>query len=143
MAFEEIQINTDGGSRGNPGPAAIGVYAQSEGQVIFKISEFVGHATNNYAEYQAVIYALEHLSANNIQSQKVSFVLDSELVVRQLNGIYRIKDPNLQILNSRIRSLISQLIKTKNITLVTFTHVKRESNKEADALVNLALDKHI
>lgn len=140
MTLEKIQINTDGGSRGNPGPAAIGVYAHSQGLPVFQLSEYIGHSTNNYAEYLAVIRALEYLSSHDIHSTEVAFVLDSELVVRQLNGIYRIKDTNLQVLNSRIHLLISQLISSKNTSRISFTHVRRELNKEADSLVNKALD---
>jgi ribonuclease HI len=133
-----LQINTDGGSRGNPGPAGIGVYATIEGKPIFSLSQKVGINTNNYAEYAAVIAALEHLKVNpqHLESvSSISFVLDSELVVRQLTGVYKVKHPAIVPLHQQVKQLVTQI----NLPC-TFSHVLRTENKEADRLVNLALD---
>lgn len=138
--IELLQINTDGGSRGNPGPAGIGVYAQSEDKKVFTISETIGVTTNNVAEYTAVIRALEHLETENILTEKIRFVLDSELIVRQITGKYKIKQPHLKELHEKIVKLISRLKESGNIKLMSFLIVRRELNKEADKLVNEALD---
>ena len=137
----EILINTDGGSRGNPGQAAIGVYAQVEGKVLFTISEKIGETTNNVAEYTAVIKALEKIIKDKIISSKIKFILDSELIVRQITGAYKVKQPHLQELRNKIVELVASGRQNKIINLMTFTHVLRHENKEADKLVNEALDK--
>jgi len=137
--MKKITIYTDGGSRGNPGPAAIGAYMVDENQKVIKeVSETIGNATNNYAEYFAVVRALQ--TAKDQFGKKVKDIdfelkLDSELVKKQLNGEYQIKDPGLvphfiEIHNLRVASFPK----------LTFTHIKRELNKEADRLVNEALD---
>ena len=138
--YDEIQINTDGGSRNNPGPAAIGVVAKSDNQEIFTISKKIGTNTNNVAEYQAVISALEEYQLQDISSLNLKFVLDSELVVKQITGLYKIKQPHLQLLKNRIDILIKTLKEDQKIKSLTFINVLREQNKEADRLVNLALD---
>jgi ribonuclease HI len=138
--FQTININTDGGSRGNPGPAAIGVHASTGTDTIFQLSEAIGHATNNTAEYTAVIKSLEHLLVNKIKCDQINFILDSELVVRQLTGQYKIKDANLIKLNFQIRNKISALKTESLVERISFTHVRREQNKIADSLVNRALD---
>ncbi|OGD83734.1 hypothetical protein A2572_00740 [Candidatus Collierbacteria bacterium RIFOXYD1_FULL_40_9] len=138
--FSEITINTDGGSRGNPGPSAIGVILKSGNQKIGEISEYLGITTNNVAEYTAVIKALDYLVQNKIMADHLLFVLDSELVVKQINGLYKVKLPHLRELNQKIKNQISNLILQKQIQKVTFVNVLREKNKEADALVNSCLD---
>lgn len=138
--FKEITINTDGGSRGNPGPSAIGVVIKSENQTIGEISEYLGVTTNNVAEYSAVLKALKYLDQNKIKAEKITFILDSELVVKQINGLYKVKLPHLQELNQKIKSQISMLITQKQIQKFAFVNVLREKNKEADALVNSCLD---
>lgn len=135
----ELTINTDGGSRGNPGPAAIGIVIQTKDkEIIETISKTIGTATNNYAEYTAVKEALSFLD-KKLESKtcevKIEFVLDSELVVRQLTGIYKIKDQTLLKLSQEIKQLAT------NFANISYTHVRREFNKEADALVNKALDE--
>lgn len=135
-----LTINTDGGSRGNPGPAAIGVVAKSESEIIFTISERIGIDTNNVAEYTAVIKALEKIIQDQIVTEKIKFVLDSELIVRQITGIYKIKASHLKELRQKVVDLVKIAREKKFINLVVFSNVLREENKEADELVNLALD---
>ncbi len=135
-----LNVFTDGGARGNPGPAAVGVYiTNASGIKIHEIAKTIGIATNNVAEYQAVIEALTWIS-NNIKKENerspIHFFLDSELVVSQLNGLFKIKKPHLQTLFFEIRqkeALIDGVI--------SYTHIPREKNKKADTLVNMALDK--
>ncbi len=133
-----LTIHTDGGARGNPGPAAVGVHFQL-GDWEHKHGRCIGEATNNVAEYTAVIDALAQIQDFRIagapQFESLHFYLDSELVVKQLLGIYRIKEPSLQELAQKI------LITLKTIAVpYQFTHVRREQNKIADSLVNAALD---
>ena len=138
--YEKLTINTDGGSRGNPGKSAIGIYISTDEEKVAEISEYIGITTNNVAEYTAVIRSLEYLVAQNIRSSKIDFILDSELVVKQIKGIYKIKQPHLQDLNTKIKSLIKQLYSNSQIKELNFNHVLREKNKQADALVNSCLD---
>lgn len=135
-----LQINTDGGSRGNPGPAAIGVFAQSENNVVFTLSETIGITTNNVAEYTAVIRALENIATLDLFVEKIRFVLDSELIVHQITGKYKVKQLHLQELHQKIVHLVTNLKEKGNIKLMSFVTVKREFNKDADKLVNKALD---
>lgn len=140
QTYDTLQINTDGGSRNNPGPSAVGVYATSKNEEVFTISQYLGIATNNEAEYQAVVYALNYLIKNNLTAEKVLFVLDSELIVKQITGVYKVKQPHLQTLKTEVLSLIKKLIESGQLKDVSFTNVLREKNKQADLLVNLALD---
>jgi ribonuclease HI len=131
-------IHTDGGARGNPGPAACSFVVEADGIVIHKASKYLGKETNNFAEYQGVILALEWVGENGdkFEGQTIKFFLDSELVVRQLNGIYKIKNKVLQDLNLKATALI------KNSTAeISFGYVPRTKNKIADFLVNKELDK--
>lgn len=137
--METITIFTDGGARGNPGPSAIGVQMlDQEGTVIKELSEKIGNATNNFAEYQAVMRGLqvarEHFG-NSTNELSFELKLDSELVQKQLSGEYQIKEPGLvphfiEIHNMRVSSFPNLI----------FTHIGRELNTEADRLVNEALD---
>lgn len=138
MEYNEITIHTDGGSRGNPGPAAIGASCDHQEQNLFEISEFIGETTNNVAEYTAVIRALQKLQATGIKAKKVLFILDSELIVNQLLGKYKIKDTKLKELNALVQHLKSDL-KSLGIEF-RIKHVLRQENKVADKLVNSALD---
>ncbi len=136
----KLIIYTDGGSRGNPGPAGVGVVIDNEqGQILKEYGERIGEATNNEAEYQAVILALQKarqlFGKEKIKQTKVDFYLDSELVVKQLNHLYKIEEEKLQPLFMKIWNLLVGFNEIK------FTHVPREKNKEADRLVNEALDK--
>jgi ribonuclease HI len=134
----ELDVYTDGGARGNPGPGAIGIVVfdqQKPEKPIQEISQFIGeNVTNNHAEYQAVLAAIEMLTS--YQPTRVRFFLDSELVVKQLRGEYKIKQPHLQTLAEQIRSL------SHTIPMLEFNYVPREKNKLADVLVNQALDTY-
>ena len=126
-------MNTDGASRGNPGHAAIGVVASApDGRVIERINRYIGRATNNFAEYSAVIAALE--LAAKLSMKRIEIRTDSELVVRQMTGRYRVKSPNLKGLwEKAIRMSIY-------FDECVFKHVPRTENTEADRLANVALD---
>lgn len=139
MKVEDLLIYTDGGSRGNPGLAACSFVAIYNGKILIKKSKFLNTATNNIAEYNAVILALEWILENRniFQNKRVLFNLDSELVVRQLNGVYKIKNEELITLSLQIRKLLKEIGRE-----IFFRHIPREENKIADALVNEELDKH-
>ena len=130
-----IKVFSDGGARGNPGPAAVGVVAYRGSDELFRISKCIGNTTNNVAEYTALIYALDKIIDLHATGHPVLFHLDSELVVKQLNGEYKVKDHNLKLLYERALSNVAK------ISTVEFRHVRREQNKVADMLVNEALDK--
>jgi len=140
----EIIIHTDGGARGNPGPAAIGVYIEQNGEVIGSFGKTIGETTNNVAEYTAVIEALQYVKGLKMKDQglKINFFLDSLLVVNQLNGLFKIKDNKLRELSLKIRTLEQDLSAGRQGSgiVITYQAVRREFNKEADALVNKALD---
>jgi ribonuclease HI len=128
------RARTDGASRGNPGPAAIGVSLEDEtGCEIATHSEAIGRATNNVAEYTAVIRALEMLAERG--ARRVELLLDSELIVRQLQGSYRVKSPNMEPLHAAARRLLARYDQ------VVIRHVPRAENRRADALANQALDR--
>ncbi len=134
MKYKKLIIYTDGGARNNPGPAGIGCVLYNEKKKIIKeISEYIGEATNNQAEYKACLRAMEE--AKKMGAKELDFYLDSELVVKQLKREYRVKNKELAPLFMKIYNLSQQFKK------VTFTHVRRELNKEADRLVNEAIDK--
>lgn len=143
--YDTLEIYTDGGARGNPGPAGIGVYAvsdnNSDNNIVFTLSEKIGETTNNVAEYTAVIRSLEHLKDEKIFAEKLKYVLDSELIVKQITGKFKVKQPHLLLLKQRIVSLVKELSLNGQIKLMTFINVPREQNKDADKLVNDALDK--
>jgi len=137
----QLNIYTDGGARGNPGPAAIGVLVQDGmGRLLTKFGKRIGKATNNVAEYTAVIEALKWIrdQRSEIRDQKmekIQFFLDSSLVVNQLNGLFRVKDANLRSLLVRIRELEQEVGGN-----IYYTQIPREKNWQADRLVNQALD---
>jgi len=138
---EDLHIFTDGGSRGNPGNAAIGVVVYAhDSNVIFEKSVYIGIATNNTAEYQAVVEALEWLVpyANEHGVKNIAFFSDSQLLVEQVCGRYKIKQQHIQQFYLKISRLREQLSTIGAAT--TFTHIPREKNTHADALVNAALD---
>jgi len=128
-----LKIYTDGGARGNPGPAGIGILICNTENKCKKYSEYIGKTTNNQAEYKALIFALE--KAKKLNPLKVTCYLDSELVVKQLNGSYRVKNEGLKPLFAKAENLASFFPK------ITFSHIPREKNKQADKLVNKAIDK--
>jgi len=130
-------IHTDGGSRGNPGPAAVGVFIEQNGKKVHAFGKTIGDTTNNVAEYTAVIEALGYIKNSFVSrsSIQINFLLDSKLVVEQLNGNYKIKDSKLRSLALKIRMLEQEVG-----GVVTYHSIPREQNKEADRQVNLALD---
>ena len=126
--------HSDGGARGNPGPAGYGVAINNEsGKKIATLSEYLGHQTNNFAEYQGLIAALEYALEHGPKALKV--ISDSELLVRQIKGIYKVKNPMLQDLHARAKELIAQL------DWFSIGHALREHNQEADRLANEAMDR--
>lgn len=134
MKNEKLTIFTDGGARGNPGPAGIGaVILDEEGKVAAEISKYIGQATNNQAEYKALIAGLA--KAKELGGREIEVFLDSELAVKQLNREYRVKDKDLAPL----------FVQAYNISLgfkkIIFKHISRQKNKLADKLVNMALDR--
>jgi ribonuclease HI len=129
-----LVAHTDGGARGNPGPAGYGVVLEDQsGHRIATLSKYLGHQTNNYAEYSALIAALEYAVQHGHRALKV--ISDSELLVRQIRGAYKVKHPALQELYRRARALIGQL------DWFDIQHVLRGKNREADRLANEAMDK--
>jgi ribonuclease HI len=126
-------LHTDGGARGNPGPAGIGWVLAIAGQEVIKQGEYIGEATNNQAEYLALLAGLKQAAKEGVDS--LECFLDSELVVKQLAGKYRVKNEGLKGLFQEAQEL------SKKFKKITFKHVRREKNKEADRLVNEAIDK--
>lgn len=122
----------DGGSRGNPGPAGIGAVLEQDGKTLASVSEFIGVATNNVAEYTALARILEEAAKQEVRAIEVR--MDSELVVKQMLGLYRVKNEGLRPLFARCQELARGFANFKIV------HVRREFNKEADRLANLAMD---
>jgi ribonuclease HI len=127
------RANVDGGSRGNPGPAGYGVHIEQDDGTVIELKESLGLTTNNVAEYSGLIAALRWAAAHGIS--KLHIRADSELLVKQMRGEYRVKSPGLQPLYEQARALVRQ------IGDVTFEHVRREFNKDADRLANEAMDE--
>jgi ribonuclease HI len=126
--------HSDGGARGNPGPAGYGVVIKDEtGRKVAALSEYLGHQTNNFAEYQGLIAALEYAVQHGPKALKL--ISDSELLVRQIKGIYKVKNATLQDLHGRAKDLIAKL------DWFSIGHALREQNQEADHLANQAMDK--
>ena len=134
MKDEALEIHIDGGSLGNPGEAGFGVYVTAPGgAVVAELYGYLGKATNNVAEYQALIHALEF--ARRRGARRVRLFSDSELVVRQMSGAYRVKHPDMLPLHKRASELV------RGFDEATLEHVRREFNQDADRLANEALDK--
>jgi ribonuclease HI len=132
MTPKRLTVYTDGASSGNPGPASIGaVIRDGQGRVVSRISRRIGYATNNQAEYRAIIAALEE--ALRLGAEEVDIKSDSELVVKQLKGRYRVKKATLRPLYQEVVRLIGSL------KAFTITHIPREQNREADRLAGKAL----
>jgi ribonuclease HI len=133
----KIIVFTDGGSRGNPGPAALGVYFESLGK---KYGEFLGQATNNVAEYEAIIFSLKKakqlIGKKNADKTEIEIKSDSQLVVSQLSGEFKLKEKSLWKYFIRIWNLKQDFKK------VSFSYIPREKNKIADAMLNEILDSH-
>lgn len=131
--LKEVIVHVDGGSRGNPGPAAYGiVIEQPDGTRVATLSKYLGHTTNNVAEYEGLLAALTY--AQEHKHLRLRIISDSELLTRQINGQYKVRNPNLKILFDRARALITQF------DAFHIEHVRREHNKEADRLANQAMD---
>lgn len=137
--MEKLIVYTDGGARGNPGPAGVGIYIEdTDGEMVKEVAKAIGNSTNNFAEYQAVAIALDTLKkmyGKKTKEMDFELRLDSELVKKQLNHEYQIKDPGLVPLFIEIHNL-----RVANFPHLTLTHVPREKNKEADRLANEAMD---
>jgi ribonuclease HI len=128
------RANIDGGSRGNPGPAAYGVVIRdAKGDVVAKLKKYIGRMTNNVAEYYGLIAALDYMQSQGVRALRIES--DSELLVKQMRGQYKVRSPELQPLFERARKM-SQALESFRIE-----HVYREQNREADALANEALDE--
>ncbi len=128
-----VHIYTDGGSRGNPGPAAIGlVIKDAQGTLLRSYGEYIGETTNNQAEYRALLKALE--LAVEMGAQEAECFMDSELLCKQMRREYKVKDPGLQKLFIQVWNLAMKFKK------ITYSHIRREFNTEADAVLNEVLD---
>ena len=136
--MSEVVIFTDGGARGNPGPAGAGVVIKENGQIVSQFGKYLGDTlTNNWAEYEALILAIQEAMRLGFTDRHIEFRMDSELIVRQMEGIYKVKDKNLKLQHAKVRELLL------DFEHVHFTHIPREENSEADALVNEAIDNRI
>lgn len=131
--MSKFTIYTDGASRGNPGPASYGIYIIDSQDNRTELKGVLGQQTNNFAEYTAVIEALKWVTKQNIKTVEVRS--DSEFLVKQLNGLYKVKSEVIKPLFIEVKKIIAE-----NSLKVQFTHVRRELNKEADRLANEALD---
>jgi ribonuclease HI len=131
--LDKVVVNVDGGARGNPGPAAIAAVVQdTDGEVLQEKSEKIGRATNNVAEYRALLLGIERAAA--IGATELDLVGDSELIVRQVKGEYKVKDATMRKLHAEVKRALRPFEKW------SIRHVRREQNAEADRLVNAALD---
>lgn len=131
----KLTIFSDGGARGNPGPAALGVVIKNDNnQILVSYGEYLGEQTNNYAEYMALISGLK--KAKEMGATEVDCMLDSELVVKQMKGEYKVKEPTLQKLFIQAYNVATSFKK------VTYHHILRARNQAADKMVNETLDKH-
>lgn len=137
----QFTLYADGGARGNPGPAGSGaVVFDTTGRRVLEVSDYIGETTNNVAEYEAVLRGLTKLKEmypeGFFNQTLVRVCLDSELIVKQMNGLYKVKHPNLVPRHLELRNLIA-----RSFPHITFKHVRREQNKDADALANAAMDR--
>ncbi len=134
--MKQFSVYTDGGARGNPGPAALGVVIMdANGKVVKEFTRYLGETTNNQAEYKALIAGLEQVGKlSKPPSVSLRAFLDSELVVKQMKGEYRVRDEDLKPLFAKAQKL------SQAFGRIIFTHIRREKNTHADSLVNKALD---
>lgn len=135
--MKKVNLYTDGGARGNPGPAAAGVVVIEDGELVACKSKYLGETTNNQAEYQALILGLKLLRKDFGDYLTVVAHLDSELVVKQLNGEYKVKNAEILPRYTEVKKLAQEFEK------VSFVHIPRAKNHQADALVNECLDKEL
>lgn len=129
------KIFSDGGSRGNPGPGASGVVIYKNNDIVKRTGKFYNHCTNNFAEYMGVVIGLN--AAKELGVRELDFYMDSQLVVRQMTGEYRVKNLDLRKIYLEIQELLSEFAR------VSFHHVMREKNKEADRVVNEIIDANL
>jgi ribonuclease HI len=131
--MSKVTVNVDGGARGNPGPAAIGaVLRDADGEILEERAERIGRATNNVAEYRALLAGIEMASAHG--ADELELVGDSELIVRQVEGRYKVKDATMKELHAEVKRALA------GFGSWSIRHVRREQNADADRLVNAALD---
>ena len=130
-------VYCDGGARGNPGPAAAAIVVEKDGKVIHKESKYLGRGTNNEAEYSGAILGLEWVSKNITGAEKITFILDSQLVANQLSGKFKVKNENL-----RNRYFTAKTLEKNIPAEINYESVSRERNKIADFLVNKELDEN-
>lgn len=130
----KLIIYTDGGARGNPGPAGIGVVIREGENVVKEYGRYIGETTNNQAEYRALVSALE--SARDLGADEVDIFVDSELIAKQVKGEYKVKNSDIASVFLRLHNLRVGFKK------FNITHIPREKNKDADKLVNQAIDRH-
>lgn len=134
LPFKQLYIYTDGASRGNPGEAGAGIVIFNEdGKIIKRIKKYLGNTTNNVAEYLALIIALKE--ALKLKGDVIHLFSDSELIVRQIKGIYKVRDRKMRALSNEVKKLLSKFIQYDIIC------IDRRKNKEADKLANLAIDE--
>jgi len=126
-------LRTDGGARGNPGPAGAGFVLERDGEIVVHGGAYLGATTNNVAEYEAMIWGLENAVSSGVD--RITVYADSELMVRQMTGVYKVKNANLKPLFLRASEL------TRQLDNVEFQHVRREENTAADELANAAMDE--
>ena len=134
----DIIINTDGGARGNPGPAGAGAVIRKGDAIIATVSEYLGEQTNNWAEYEALILALKkayEVLGTELFSATTEIRMDSQLIVRQMEGRYKVKEPTLKEKYAQVKELLEEYAPNAH-----FVHIPREENKDADKLVNEILD---
>ena len=135
MSGKKLTVYADGGARGNPGPAGAGAYLENEtGEPVARVYKYLGETTNNVAEYSALIFGLKE--AKRQGALEILVRMDSQLVVRQILGEYKVKNENLQKLHEQAIELL------KAFPRYRFEHIPREKNEEADRLANLAIDSH-
>ena len=134
MSPKRLFIYADGGARGNPGPAGAGAYLENEGgQAVARIYKYLGETTNNVAEYSALIFGLKE--AQRQQAEEITVRMDSQLVVKQISGEYRVKEPTLQKLHAQVQDLLASFKRCQ------VEYIPRAENSEADKLANLAMDR--
>jgi ribonuclease HI len=131
--LDRLTVNVDGGARGNPGPAAIAAVVRGGGEVLEEVGERIGRATNNVAEYRALLLGIERAAA--LGASELELVGDSELIVRQVKGEYKVKDPTMRELHAQVKRALEPFDRW------SIRHVRREHNADADRLVNAALDR--
>jgi ribonuclease HI len=130
--MSRVTVNVDGGARGNPGPAAIGVVLREDGEVLEEVGETIGEATNNVAEYKALLRGIELAATHG--ADELELIGDSELVVRQVEGRYKVKNAGMKELHEEVKRAL------REFDSWSIRHVRRAENADADRLVNQALD---